>query len=88
MPTQKVACAAFRFWLGAQTNKGGRGHAQMLLPSLEIGAAQLLSVTEIAPKSPLLCVNRNPIRYGFRAGAKAIAIQSRSLVPWGLHRKL
>ena len=28
------------------------------------GAAQLLSVTEIAPKSPILCVNRDPIRYG------------------------
>ena len=42
---------------------------------VEIGAAQLPSVqslTEIAPKSPFLCVNRNPIWYGFRAGAKAI----------------
>ena len=29
-------------------------------------------VTKIAPSSPFLCVNRNPIRYGFRAGAKAI----------------
>ena len=32
----------------------------------------LHSVTEIAPKSRFLCVNRSPIRYGFRAGAKAI----------------
>ena len=30
------------------------------------------SVTEISPKSPLLCVNKSPIRYGFRAGAKVI----------------
>ena len=77
MPTQKVACAAFRFWLGAQTNKGGLG----LGLGLKIGAAQLLCVTEIAPKSPFLFVNRIPIRYGFRAGAKGIARQSRSLVP-------
>ena len=34
------------------------------------GAAQLLSVTEIAPKSPILCVNRDPIRYGFCAVAR------------------
>ena len=27
------------------------------------GAAQLRSITEIAPKSPFLCVNRGPIRY-------------------------
>ena len=30
------------------------------------------SVTEIPPKSPFLCVNRGPMRYGFRAGAKPI----------------
>ena len=36
-----------------------------------MGAAQILSVTEIAPKSRFLCVNRSPIRYGFRAGAEA-----------------
>ena len=37
------------------------------------GAASLRydPVTKIAPKSPFLCVNRNPI-YGFRASAKAI----------------
>ena len=44
----------------------------MLRSALEICAAQLRSVTEIAPKSPFLCVNRSPIQYGFRAGAKAI----------------
>ena len=32
----------------------------------------LRSVREIAPKSPFLCVNRSPIRYGFRAGTKDI----------------
>ena len=36
------------------------------------GAAQPRSVTEIAPKSPFLCVKRSPIQYEFRAGAKAI----------------
>ena len=30
---------------------------------LEIGAAQLRSVTEIVPRSPSLCVNRNLIHY-------------------------
>ena len=34
--------------------------------------AQLRSVTEIAPKSLFLLVNRSPNRYGFRACAKAI----------------
>ena len=34
----------------------------------EIGQAGLRSNTEIVPKSPFLCVNRSPIRYGFRAG--------------------
>ena len=40
----------------------------------KIGTVQLCSVIEIAPKPPLLCVNRSrsPIRYDFRAGAKAI----------------
>ena len=46
--------------------------SNMWLSSLEIGAAQLRSVTEIAPKTPFLCVNRSPIWYGFRAGTKAI----------------
>lgn len=38
----------------------------------EIGAAQLHSVTEIAPNSLILCVNKSPILYSFRAGARAI----------------
>ena len=41
-------------------------------PTFEIDVAQPHSVTEVAPKSPFLCVNRSPIRYDFRAGAKAI----------------
>ena len=41
----------------------------MYLPPLEIGAAQIRSVT---PLQPFLCVNRSPSRYGFRGGAKAI----------------
>ena len=40
--------------------------------TFEIDAVQLRFVKEIAPKSPLLCVNRNPLRCGFRTGAKAI----------------
>ena len=39
--------------------------------TLEFGAAQLRSVTVFALKLPFLCVNRSPIRYGFRVGAKA-----------------
>ena len=31
-----------------------------------------LSVTETAPKSPFVCVNRDPIGYSFRAGGRAI----------------
>ena len=41
--------------------------SDMWLSPLEIGGAQLRSVTEIAPKSPFLCVNKGYIRYGFRA---------------------
>ena len=41
--------------------------SDMRLSSLEIGGAQLRSVTEITPKSPFLCVNNSYIRYGFRA---------------------
>ena len=41
-----------------------------------IGAEQLHSVTEIAPKSPFLCVSRSPIRYGFCAVKKAIRSDS------------
>ena len=41
--------------------------------TLEIGAAQLPSVTEIAPPQPFLCVKRrSPIRYYFRGGTKGI----------------
>ena len=40
-------------------------------PLFQIGAAQLLSVTETAPKSLFFCVNRSLIRYGFRAVAGA-----------------
>ena len=46
--------------------------SDMLRTTLEISVTQLRPVTEIAPKSPFLCVNRSPIQYGFPAGAKAI----------------
>ena len=45
--------------------------SDMWLFPLEIDAAQLRSVTEIAPKLLFLCVNRSNSQYGFRAGAKA-----------------
>ena len=41
------------------------------LSTLEIRAAQLRSVTAIAPKSPFSYVNRSPIQYSFFAGVKA-----------------
>ena len=46
---------------------------------LGIGAAQLRSVREIAPKPVSLCVNRSHIRYGFRAVVKAIRYSEHSL---------
>ena len=44
----------------------------------DIGAAQLCSVTEIAPKTPFLCVNRSSIRYVFHAGPRAIQYKVRT----------
>ena len=38
--------------------------SDMWLFTLELGTAQLRSITEIAPKSPFLCENRSPTRYG------------------------
>ena len=38
--------------------------------TFEIAKVQLCNVSEIAPKSTFLCVNRRPIRYDFCAGAK------------------
>ena len=55
--------------------------SDMWLSSLEIGAAQLRFLTEIAPKSPFLCVNRSPIWYGFRASTKAIRYQGMNTYP-------
>ena len=40
---------------------------------LEIGAAHLRSITEIAAPQSFLCVNRRFIRYDFSAGAKAVS---------------
>ena len=37
----------------------------MRLSTFKIGAAHLRSIAEIAPKSPLVCENRCPIRNGF-----------------------
>ena len=52
------------------------------LSTLQIGEAQLHSVTNIAPKSRFLCVNQSPIRYGFRAGAKAICCSVNIALRW------
>ena len=56
--------------------------SDMWLSTLEISAAQLCSVTEIAPNSPFLCVYRSPNRYGFRAGAKATWYSATSSSQW------
>ena len=57
----------------------------MWLSTLEMGAAQHLAFAEIAPKSPFICVNRSPIRYGFCACAKAILYSvNRSAPDWNL----
>ena len=44
----------------------------MMLYNVGDRRVQLRSVTEIAPKSPFLFVNRSPIRHDFRADAKGI----------------
>ena len=63
----------YGFCAGANKLSGKYEHlSDMWRSTLGIGAAQLRSVTEIAPESPFLCVKRIPIRYGFRAGVKAI----------------
>ena len=48
--------------------------SNMWLSTLEISMGQLCSSTEITPKSLFshVYVNRGPMQYGFRAGAKAI----------------
>ena len=52
----------------------------LMVRPLEI-LAQLRKVTEIVPKSLLLCVKRRPFRYGFSAGSKAIRF--RDCLPGG-----
>ena len=47
--------------------------SDMWLSSLEISEARRsFAPSEIAPKSPSLCVSRSPTQYGFHAGTKAI----------------
>ena len=46
--------------------------SNMWRSTFEISATQLCFVTELALKSPFLCVNRNPIRFDFHGGTKAI----------------
>ena len=41
-----------------------------------------LSVTEIAPKSLFLCVNRSPLQYGFCAGVKALRYNVKIVLNW------
>ena len=75
--------------------------SNMWLSTSEISIAQLCSITEIAPKSLFLqnvhvYVNRNPMRYGFCAGAKAIwyacganiaLIHNAILLQWSFYTK-
>ena len=54
----------------------------MRLFTLEIGIAQIRSVTNIAPKSSVLSVNKSPIldqsiQFDFRCGVKAIQCSDR-----------
>ena len=37
-----------------------------------IGAAQLVTSTEITPPQPSLCINKKPIQYDFRGSVKPI----------------
>ena len=53
----------------------------LMVRPLEIGLAQLRKVTEVAPKSLFLCVNRRPFLYGFSAGSKVIRF--RDCLPGG-----
>ena len=48
--------------------------------TFENGAAQLCNVSEIAPKSPFLYVNRSLIRYDFRVGANVYCEPKLSLL--------
>ena len=43
-----------------------------------VDAARLLFVTEIAPKSPSLCVNISPIRYDFSFWHSDFELQAKS----------
>ena len=49
--------------------------SEMWRSTFKIGAAQLHSVTEIAPPQlKFLCVNRSPIWYGFRLAAQKVSV--------------
>ena len=65
----KAMFTLYRIAFRADTNE----HlSDMWLSTSEIGGGKLCSGTEIAPKSPFLCANRSPVRYGLAASAKAI----------------
>ena len=53
----------------------------LMVCPLEILAQLRKKVTEIVPKSLLLCVNSRPFRYGFSAGSKVIRF--RDCLPGG-----
>ena len=46
--------------------------SDMWCSSSKISTVQLRSITEIMPKPPFLCVNKNPNQHDFHAGARAI----------------
>jgi len=54
------------------TQRGSQNLPHMRRSTFGMGAAQLGSVTVIAPKSLFLCLNRSPIGYDFRVDEKAI----------------
>ena len=59
---------------------------QIFSEKLTLGVP-VLSVTEIAPKSRFLCVNRSPIQYGFRACANAMrySVKQERIITWCEH---
>ena len=79
LPSQRIPVVAAIYSLPLRSKYLFTLHCGTINPSdmwrftFEIwGAAQLSSFTDIAPKSPFLCVNRSPIWCDFCVGATAI----------------
>ena len=53
-----IACVAWRFWLGGQSNKGGRG--QRNLEEIEVGALSRASRAFLRLRRSVMLSNKNP----------------------------